>query len=297
MLRRSAGWVALALLMLGAAARPVRADLQDNLGALAQDNAKKYLQPLPKAVSGTLNSAIFQTGHVPKNTINFSIGVKAMGVTFGSSSKTYTPTPPPGFSGTVTAPTVIGSTTAVSQSGPGGASIAYPGGFDVSNFSLAVPQLTVGSVFGTRAVVRWISVDLNNSGFGKLDYWGAGGQHSLSQYFHDLPVDVAAGFFIQKLKLGDDLLDMTAWHADVTASKRFMILEPYVGVGFDNFKMSVSYKSTTNPGDQIAVDFDPENNVHLTAGTNVMFAFVRLHGEVNVAAETGAAIGLSFGRF
>jgi hypothetical protein len=297
MMRRSAGWVALALLTLAAAAQPARAQLEDNLGALAGGNAKLYLQPLSKAVSGTLNSAIFQTGSVPKNTFNLSLGIRAMGVTFGDASETYTPTPPPGFTGTVTAPTVIGNTQAVSQSGPGGASIAYPGGFDIDEFALAVPQLTIGSVMGTRAVVRWISIDLGDSELGKFDYWGVGAQHSISQYFQGLPVDVAAGFFIQKMELGDDLLNMDAWHANVTASKRFGLLEPYVGVGYDNFKMDVSYESSTNPGDRISVDFDNESNAHFTVGLQAMLAIVRLNAEFNAAAENGVAVGLSFGRF
>jgi hypothetical protein len=296
MMRRNTVWIALALLFVAAAPRPARAQLEDNLGALIGENAKNYLQPLSKAMSATLNSAVFQTGHVPKNTFNLSLGVRVMGVGFGDASKTYHPVPPPGFTGTVEAPTVIGSETAVTQTDPGtGASIAYPGGFNINEFALAVPQLTIGSVFGTRAVVRWISVDLGNSDLGKFDYWGAGAQHSISQYFSGLPVDIAAGFFVQKMHIGDNLLDVHAWHSNVTASKRFSILEPYVGVGFDSFKMTAGY--TADTGESINVKFDDETNPHFTAGIQALLGFARLQAEFNSAAETGAAVGLSLGRF
>ena len=66
--------------MLLLAAAPAAAQLTDNLGALTGANAKGYLGPLPKALSGTLNSAIFTSGNVPKAAVNFTVGIKLMGV-------------------------------------------------------------------------------------------------------------------------------------------------------------------------------------------------------------------------
>ena len=70
---------------------------------------------------------------------------------------------PPGFTSVPPiqqAPTVIGDGGAVAQSGQGGATQYYPGGFDIDQFTFAAPQLTVGNVMGTRAVVRWWTVKL-----------------------------------------------------------------------------------------------------------------------------------------
>ena len=61
MTRRIAWTVVLAALVAVAVGSPASAQLQDNLGALSGDNAKGYLGPLPKALSGTLNAAIFQS--------------------------------------------------------------------------------------------------------------------------------------------------------------------------------------------------------------------------------------------
>jgi hypothetical protein len=290
---------ALALFALATFATRAGAQLSDNLGALSGDNAKGYLSPLPKALSATLNSGIFQTGSVPKNTFNLSLGVRVMGVGFSDDSKSYTPTAPPGFTPTetVTAPTVIGSTTAVAQNGQGGTVLYHPGGFDISEFAVAVPQLSVGSVFGTRAIIRWVSLDLGDSDFGKFEYLGFGAQHSISQYFPALPVDLAAGFFSQSFEIGDDLVKTDALNFNVTGSKRFGMLEPYAGLGFDTFDMDVSYESTSTPGDRIAVRFDKESNAHLTLGIQALLGFARLSAELNVAAETGAAVGLALGRY
>jgi hypothetical protein len=222
-----------------------------------------------------------------------------MGVGFSDDSKSYTPTAPPGFTPTetVSAPTVIGSTSAVAQAGQGGATLYHPGGFDISEFAVAVPQLTIGSVFGTRAVVRWVSLDLGDSDFGKFEYMGFGAQHSISQYFPGLPVDLAAGFFSQSFEIGDDLIKTDALMFNVTGSKRFGMLEPYAGIGYDTFDMDVDYESTSTPGENIAIKFDKESNAHLTLGIQALLGFARISAELNVAAETGAAVGLSLGRY
>ena len=299
MIRRRTPFLALALLSGVIAASTAEAQLSDNLGALTGDNAKGYLGPLPKALSSTLNSAVFQTGNVPKNTFNLSLGVRVMGVGFSDDSRTYKPTPPPGFTPTqdVTPSTIIGSTTAVAQSGQGGTTLYHPGGFDINEFAVAVPQLTIGSVFGTRAVVRWVSLDLGDSDFGKFEYLGFGAQHSISQYFPGLPVDLAAGFFSQAFEIGDGLIKTDALMFNVTGSKRMGMLEPYAGLGWDTFDMDVAYKSTTTPGDNIAIKFDKESNAHLTLGIQALLGFTRLSAELDIAAETGAAVGLSLGRY
>ena len=279
-------------------AMPAAAQLSANLGALSGDNAKGYLSPLPKALSGTLNSSIFQSGAVGKMGVSFNIGVKVMGVTLDG-DRTYSPKDPPGFDSggqPFEAPTVVGDVNAVAQQGQGGATLYHPGGFDIDNFGVAVPQLEIGNIAGTRAVVRWISLDLGDTELGKFSLFGVGGQHSVSQYIPGLPVDVAAGFFYQGFKLGDqDLIETSAWHADLTGSKRFGMIQPYIGVGYDSFKMDVNYEDASS-GQAVAVDFDPETNAHFTAGAALLLPFMRLTGEFNAAAETGVAVGLSFGR-
>jgi hypothetical protein len=281
-------------------APPARADLSEKLGGLTAQNAKGYLSPLPKALSSTLNSGIFPSGRVPKHGIGLTLGIRVMGASFGDADKTYTPTDPPGFQSlaSATAPTVIGSEAGAFVPGQGGTQMIYPGGFNISQFPMAAPELTVESVFGTRAVVRWFSAKLGNSDYGKLDLLGIGGQHSLSQYFPSLPADVAVGVFYQTLKIGGDLLDTKALHVDVTASRRYgkhFVLEPYVSVGYDTFSMDVSYKDSADPTNNISLSMDKQSNAHLAAGAQLSLVVAKLQAEVFSAANTGASIGLSFG--
>jgi hypothetical protein len=298
--RRITVVLALALAAVAAAAPPAGAQLSENLGALSGDNAKKYLGPLPDALSGTMNSAIFTTGKVPKVGASFQLGVKLMGIKFDDADRIFTPTDPPGFTSVAPyqqAPTVIGGPDAVTQDGQSGTAVYYPGGFDIGEFAFAAPQLSIGSVLGTRAVVRWAAGDFSSDNFiEKISFFGIGAQHSISQYLPALPLDLAAGVFYQSFSINEDLVDTKAFHVDVTGSKDFTLLQPYAAIGFDSFKMDAKYADSTNPGNNISVDFDRKTNVHLTAGVLANLPVVKIHAEANIAATNGLAVGLSFGK-
>lgn len=287
---------ALALSALLLVAGRASAQLEANLGALEDENAKGYLTPLSSALASTLNSSIFTTAHVGKETFSAHLQVNVMGVSFDDDDRTYAPSDPTGFQSTeaVDAPTVIGNTEAVAQQGQNGTILYHPGGFDLENFTIASPQLELSGVLGSRVLVRWISVDLGDADLGELELFGLGLQHSISQYFANAPMDLALGAFWQSFKIGDGLVDADAIQVMAMASKKYNVIEPYLGVGFDMFDMEAEYTSDTTD-ETIAVDFDPEENVHLTAGARLDLRYVQLHGEFNLAAETGVAAGLAFG--
>lgn len=286
--------VTLALVMV---ASPGYAQIEANLGGLTAANTEKYLEPFPAAFSAALNTAVFKSGNVPKVGLNWSVGVVAMAVAYDEDMTTYRPSYPSGFSPTdpnsVQVPTVTGSEQAVAVDGQGGTQLYFPGGFDVENFAFAAPQLTIGSFMGTRAVIRYIALDLGDVEIGDIELIGFGAQHSISQYFVALPVDIAAGFFYQSFELGS-ILNSNALHLNVTGSRSFGIAEPYMGLGFDSYSMDVSYRNEVDDTD-IKVEFDGESNLHFTLGVGVSLAIARLNAEFNQGATTGLAVGVGIG--
>jgi hypothetical protein len=282
-------------------ASPGLAQLDANLGALTPENVKGYLEPLPKALSTTLNMAEFQSARIPFAGFNLTVGVHAMGVTFADKDKTYLPADPQGFThtgNTLPASTVVGSRLSTAQPGQGGTTLYNPGGFDISQFVIAVPQVSIGSVLGTRALVRWVQFDAGDSELGKIKLFGVGVQHSLSRYIKGLPFDLAAGGMYQTFELGKNkLIDTKAFHGEVTASRKVLLwVQPYVGVGYDTFSMDVNYDQTVGGTNQsYKVKFDDQNSFHGTAGVLLGFPLVKIHAQVDTAKETGAAVGLRFG--
>ena len=283
--------------LLGLVAAPATAQLEANLSALTGPEAKGYLGPMATGLSATMGSAIFRSGHVPTVGFNFLVDLNAIQIGWGDDAKTYQTPERPGYA-SVTAPTVVGSTQSVVVNhdtlGPS-AQFAYPGGFDFSKFAVAVPQLTIGNVLGTRAIVRYISVSLGDEDLGDLKFFGLGGQHSISRYFPGLPVDVAAGAMWQKFDIGEDVIKSESVNLNLTGSKAFGVgisFVPYVGLGLDMFKMEANYESGS---ENVTVDFDRSNDFRFTLGAGLNLPVVKLFAEFNAAAENGFSGGLSLG--
>ena len=88
---RPAGWrLGFLFGALGVLALPLsaRAQLSAGVSGLTDDNAKGYLSPLPKALSSVLNTSIFQSGDVPRQGLNFELGVSLTAVNFDDGDRT-----------------------------------------------------------------------------------------------------------------------------------------------------------------------------------------------------------------
>jgi Family of unknown function (DUF6588) len=293
------GWLAgFVLLILLAAATPSWAQLEENLQGLSDDNAQGYLGPLNTALSGTMNSAIFHTGKVHKEGFHFTIGMAAMAVGFDTEDETYLPTDPEGFTSLeeTEVPTVVGDPNGQVVAGENSLTQLYPGGLDLSGFEIAVPQLTIGNVMGTCAVIRYIALDLGDSELGEFSYMGYGLQHSISQWLTNPPFDIAAGIFFQSFSIGeDDLIDSSAMTFNVTASKQYNLLRPYVGLGYDSMKTDVYSKDEEDPDNTLDTSLEDETNTHLTLGVAAVTSAVSIYFEFNAAAANGFALGFEFG--
>ena len=150
---RTAGIAVLVLLT----AVPVLAQIEDALSAYTGVNAEGYMQPLVNAVGADLNDGFFYNAYIPQSGVRFSFELVAMSVIFADEDKTFQAMTEGGFlpQSTFTAPTICGDTKATTVTGQGGTQFAAPGGFDLNSFALAVPQLRIGSLRGTEALVRF----------------------------------------------------------------------------------------------------------------------------------------------
>jgi hypothetical protein len=294
---RSAWLAAVLGFCLLAGALPAAAQLDENVLGLSDENIEGYLDPLRTGLSGTMNSAVFRTGYVPAQGLNFSIGVAAMAVGYDDEDRLYTPADPEGFISLdpTEVPTVVGDLDGVIVAGEGGLSQVYPGGFDLEGLEIAVPQVSIGSVMGTRAVVRYIALDLGDSDLGDFGYFGIGAQHSISQWIRGLPFDLAAGFFVQNFRIGDDIVKAKSLHANITGSKQFGILQPYLGLGFDRLSLDVKVEDEEDPELSVDAELESQTDFHLTLGALAKLPVVSFFFEYNMAAADGFSLGLDFG--
>ena len=278
---------------------PASAQIEDAISAYTGANAEGYLEPLAQAIGANLNSALFHSAHVPEGGLHVSLELGLMAVLFSDDDETFMATTEMGFSPetTVEAPTVVGPGGAIIVPGDGGTAFPFPGCFNLASLALAAPQLRIGSFRGTEAVIRYMVFNTGEVEIGDFDLQGYGLRHSISQYLPGLPVDIAAGIMYQRFKLGDDLIDATAFSFGAQASMSFplvfAVVEPYAGLSMDTFQMDVEYDD--EDGDPVSVEFDSRSTAHLTLGLHAQVTVVSLYGEYNIAEQSGFAVGMGFG--
>jgi len=293
----------LSAVILVLCASPLAAQIEDHISAYTGENATGYLDPLAGAIGTTLNSGLWRSAHIPKAGFTIAIEFPIMGLYFSDDDKTFNATTETGFSPTQTveAPTVIGDTKAVIVDGDGGTQFAFPGGFDVGSFALTVPQLRVGAVFGTEAMIRFVAFRIGDSDIGDVSLFGLGFRHSISQYMGPVPpVDLAASFFYQSFKLGenesgDDLTKTNTYSFGVQVSKNFPpILTPYTGLYYNKYKLEAEYESEVPGEDLIDLTFD-DGFIQWTLGIEFNLAVLNAYFEYNVSSYNSLGFGLGLG--
>ena len=304
---------ALAVFALLAVVSPVvvtadEGDVQGQISVYTGDNAVGYLQPLANALGAALNSGFGYSAYIPKTSFHLSVEAPVMGLFFEDDDRTFQATAESGFvpqPGTTSydVPTVVGGSEAVIADGQGGAQFAFPGGFDLNSFGLAVPQLRLSSIAGTEAVVRWAAFETGDNDLGNVDMFGIGGRHSVSQYFgENPPLDVAVGVLYQQLEIGENdfgnpFVDTSALTVQLQGSRRipvgFMTFEPYGGVAYESLDLDVDYADSND--EAVAVSMEGENSFRFTIGAGLNFAAGQVWADYNFSDTSNFTFGLALG--
>lgn len=304
---------ALAVFALLAVVSPVvvtadEGDVQGQISVYTGDNAVGYLQPLANALGAALNSGFGYSAYIPKTSFHVSVEAPVMGLFFEDDDRTFQATAESGFvpqPGTTSydVPTVVGGSEAVIADGQGGAQFAFPGGFDLNSFGLAVPQLRLSSIAGTEAVVRWAAFETGDNDLGNVDMFGIGGRHSVSQYFgENPPLDVAVGVLYQQLEIGENdfgnpFVDTSALTVQLQGSRRmpvgFMTFEPYGGVAYESLDLDVEYADSND--EAVAVSMEGENSFRFTVGAGLNFAAGQVWADYNFSDTSNFTFGLALG--
>jgi hypothetical protein len=182
------------------------------------------------------------------------------------------------------------------------------GGFevisDLSFLPLVAPQLSVGTVFGTRATFRYLPSVTINEEFGKLKYFGFGIQHNPGVLLPTpLPVDVAVGFFTQTLEVGT-LFKATTTAFGLNASKKLGIgpinITPYAGFMLEKSNIDITYDFILDEGTideqviPIAFELEGENKSRLTLGLSFRLLMLNFNADYNIGKYNSVTVGVMF---
>ncbi len=272
---------------------PIRAQtLNDFVAKYGNENGSGFMQPLADAFGANLNSGLYQTATIPLKGFHLNFSVMLMGAPTTDSRKTFSAKTEGFFTPqtTVDAPTLFGSTDGKTVSGVGGTSYVFPGGLDISLFLLAVPQLTVGSFYGTEATVRFVQATVGDN-FGQLMLWGIGARHNMNQYFKKLPLNVAVGIYQQHFEIGD-IVSANATLFSVQGSYTTSVFTVYGGPGVEFSNLDVNYDGSSG---KINLSLKSANSIRFTVGGLLSLAFFRLFADYNLASQSSFVLGIGFG--
>lgn len=257
-------------------------------------NGQGYMQPLADAFGANLNSGWYHNAYIQEKGFQLYIGVTVMSAIIPEKNKTFLATTQGFFSPTqsIDAPTIFGKSETVTVDGEGGLTYSFPGGLDLNNLPMAVPNITVGSLYGTDLSVRWAAYNIGED-VGKVQILGGGIRHSIDQYFDLAPVNLAAGFFFQQFSLGN-IVEANGWLANIQASYQWRLITFYGGLGYENSNLDIQY---TYEADESEINFNlkGDNSIRATLGLTLNLGPVKLHGDYNMASQSLFTLGLGLG--
>ena len=169
-------------------------------------------------------------------------------------------------------------------------------------FGLVVPQLRLSNQ-GTEAVLRWVAYESGDADIGKIELFGIGGRHSLSQYTKAEPiVDLAIGGLWQTFSVGENdrggaFCKTDALSIHLQASKRapagFVTFEPFAAVAWERIEVDIAYEDTN--GEPVEIALEGENPFRFTIGAGINFAAGHLWADYSVANTSNFSFGLALG--
>ncbi len=271
-------------------------DIEDFVSKYTSENGKKYLQPLADAFGANMNSGFFHSAKIEKNGFQIYVGLVTMMAPIADNQKVFTAQTEGLFYPPTTAevPTIFGENESVPVEGTGGTVYVFPGGFNTSAFPIVVPQISVGAIMGTEAMLRFFDIELDEN-LGRLNLIGFGVRHSISQYFPDLPVDVAVGFYKQNFKLGD-IIDASSFAISAQASYTHGMFTFYGGLSGESSTLDIAYTYEADEEiGEISFEMEGQNSIRLTAGVSAKLGPLVLHSDFNLARQNVIVLGLGVG--
>ncbi len=264
---------------------------------LSSDNIRGYLQPFVNGFGANMNSGLYHTAEINDLGFHVQFQAVAMGVIIGDAEKAYNAVPPAPFSQTpVQTATVFGDLGATAT-GPGGLSYHFQNGqVRTAYMPSAIPQMVIGDIAGTQAVVRYVPLpELQD--LPKITVLGVGLRHSISRYIPESPVDLAVGVFYERLTIGD-VIDAKAMNVGAQVSKSFSLLTLYGGVQYETATMSVNYTYTgpgSTPNTKVNMELESENKHRMTGGLSLNLFILNLNADISIGKVTAVSAGVGLG--
>jgi len=219
---------------------------------------EQTLQPYADAVSADMNSGLFHSAKVNSG-FNLYFGIKGTG--------TY----------------INGDNTTVINANK-----------TLSIMPMAVPQLNIGSVWGTEMSVRYLP-QITIGKYGAVGMFGVSIKHGITSHFKNSPIDAAIQFSYNTLKIndskGNDMMTASSFATGLMFSKELSVFTIYTGAQYESTSINanVSYN-----GIDSKMSFNNQNKFRGVIGLNIKLGPLNLNGDYSVGKTNSISAGFGF---
>jgi hypothetical protein len=283
-------------ILLGSTRAFAQNPFENAIKQLDSDMVRGYLQPFLDGFGANMNSGFSGSSDISTR-FHLRLDIVGMATLVGGAQKTYKATPPLPFpQQEVETATIFGGNGAL-ITGPNGLQYYMQNGqLNVDFIPFAIPQLTMGNVFGTQAVFRYFLFS-GEGDIPSVNLFGLGLRHQVSRYLPSSPVDVSATIFYQNFSIGD-IMDSNAMAYGLKASRKFSVFSLYGGLQYESSNVDLTYTFTGFGSDidqEIDLSLKGENNLRFYAGAGLSLGFLHLRGDVGLGKVTTLSVAIGFG--
>ena len=127
---------------------------------------------------------------------------------------------------------------------------SLPTGGNINTVFAAIPQLEIGSLYGTELLLRFVPPIKIDKNVGNFAFWGIGLKHSLSQYFDKAGFDAAVQMVYQGTHLENTIgvtnaelvSNATILDMNIQVSKSYKdIIDVFGGLSYETISIASSY--------------------------------------------------------
>lgn len=175
---------------------------------------------------------------------------------------------------------------------------------ELTMLSYFTTQFSIGTIYGTKLIFRFIPVSENEDEMGNFGYFGVGIQHNPNSWLHkDIPVDISMSLFTQKLSIGEILtVESTALGINIskTLGYKWLNFTPYGGIMLENtitrVRYDFNYLNYNNEPEvhKISFDIEGKNTGRITIGGSLRLAFINANIDYNIGNYKSISGGLGF---
>ena len=245
---------------------------------LRHGNAEPYFSPLVDVLSSTLHTSSLYYKHPDSNrSFHIYIGATVVGAFIPSNMKSFDGHTEAPYSPTTTihAPTIFGDNNSNTYYDQYGNAYNFPGGFDIRQINMAVPNIHVGTLLHTNFSGKFFALNVGGD-LKKIELFGFGFNHFISDYWNAKNYFVSAGASFDQIKLGG-YMKGKQFLAQITGGQQLGIFNYWVHAQYQKSPYEFFYEDELEGNGTVKIN--GQSNIRAGLGLGLQLWKFYLHGE------------------